>query len=243
MKIFFQGLVVTLVSFFHLTSDAQELEEIVVTAHVASSSIPGQHIRRVADNLLLRVQVVNDSREEKQRQDEIYKTLADALDRANRNDRIELSAVTGGGIVIPITSANYEMELSPGGRPDTSMVFFRAKLGIPQNVQDGEAFVLELKRFIAELKMTGRTQVFVDGDVEVSIVNPQQYRAAVIQKFANDTKVVTEALGGDYRVIVQGIDQPIEWSRSGSLSVAIYIPYSYTVVPTTVNAITVLEDY
>jgi hypothetical protein len=222
---------------------AQEIEEIVVTGTLAGSEVPGKHLRRPADNLLLRVQIVNDSREEEQREDEIHRTLLAAISAADKNDRIELSSVTDSGFVLPLTKANYQIELAEGRRPDTSEAYFRAKSAVPSSLDDGEALVLELKRFISGLKMVGRTEVFVDGDVEVSIVNPSQYRAEAIRLFAEDVQTVTQALGDDYRVVVNGIDRPIEWARAGSISVAIYIPYEYMVVPTTVSGVTIFPEY
>ena len=222
---------------------AQEMEEIMVTGSAVSGSLPGEHLRRNADNLLLAVKIVNDSREKEQREDEIYRTLSGALAESKKNGRIALSTVTDSGFVIPLTQANYRIELSAGDRPDTSQAYFRAKLPVPRDVDDGEALVLELKRFISGLKMVGRTQVFVDQDVEVSIVNPQQYRGEVLRLFAKDVREVTSALGPDYRVVVNGIDKPVEWARSGSLGVAIYIPYEYTVVPTSINGIYAPPDY
>ena len=91
--------------------------------------------------------------------------------------------------------------------------------------------------------MVGRTQVFVDQDVEVSIVNPQQYRGEVLRLFAKEVREVTSALGPDYRVVVNGIDKPVEWARSGLPGVAIYIPCKYTVVPTSSNGIYAPPDY
>jgi len=222
---------------------AQEIEEIVVTGTLVGSGVPGKHLRRSADNLLLRVQIVNDSREEDQREDEIHRTLLAAISAASKNDRIELSSVTDSGFVLPLSKANYQIDLADGPRPDTSEAYFRAKAAVPSSLDDGEALVLELKRFVSKLKMIGRTEVFVDGDVEVSIVNPSQYRAEAIRLFAEDVRIVTSALGDDYRVIVNGIDKPIEWARAGSLSVAIYIPYEYMVVPTTINGITYIPEY
>ena len=49
-------------------------------------------------------------------------------------------------------------------------------------------------------------------------------------------KKVTAALGPDYKVIAQGIDQPIEWVREGMLDVTIYVPYRYDVLPATVTS-------
>ena len=223
--------------------DAQQVEEIVVTGSLVDDEVPGTHLRRTADFLLLRVQIMNDSRDKAQREDEIHKTLLAAIAAAEKNDRIELSSVTYSGFVIPLTKANYQIELQDGNRPDTSQAWFRAKSAVRSSSDDGEAQVLELKRFISSLKMVGRTQVFVDGDVEVSIVNPSQYRTEAMQLFAADVKAVTSALGSDYRVVVSGIDKPIEWARAGSLTVAIYLPYSYIVVPTTMSSYTVLPEY
>ena len=222
---------------------AQEIDEIVVTGTLAGSDVPGTHLRRPADNLLIRVQVVNDSREEDQRENEIHRTLLAAISAAARNSNIELSTVTDNGFVIPLTKANYQVELEGGSRPDTSQTSFRAKSAVPGSTDDGEALVVELKRFISGLDMVGRTEVFVDGDVEVSIVNPSQYRAEAVRLFAEDVQSVTSALGDDYRVVVNGIDKPIEWARAGSLTVAIYVPYEYMVVPTTVNGITYIPEY
>ena len=222
---------------------AQELEEVVVTASLSGSNVPGMHLRRPADNLLLRVRIMNDSREEAQREDEIHRTLLAAIAAAERNRNIELSSVTDGGFVIPLTDANYQVDLTDGGRPDTSQAWFRAKSAVPPATDDGEALVIELKRFISRLEMVGRTEVFVDSDVEVSIVNPGQYREQAIRLFADDVRTVTSALGDDYRVIVNGIDRPIEWARTGSLTVAIYIPYEYTVVPTSISGVLNAPDY
>ena len=224
-------------------AQAQELEEIVVTGSLSGSDVPGKHLRQPADNLLLKVRITNDSRAEEQREDEIHRTLLAAIAAADKNRSIELSTVTDSGFVIPLTKANYQIDLYDGSRPDTSQAHFRAKAAVPNSIDDGEALVIELKRFVSQLKMVGRTEVFVDGDVEVSIVNPSQYREQAIRLFADDVRTVTSALGDDYRVIVSGIDKPIEWARAGSLTVAIYIPYEYMVVPTTVNAVSYFPDY
>lgn len=140
--------------------------------------------------------------------------------------------------MIPLTSSNYQIELVDGDRPDTSKSSFLAKAPIPSDVTDGEALVVSLKRFVAGLKLEGRTEVFVDVDVEVSVVNPQQYRTKIVELMAKDIENVTSALGGGYKVILTGADQQVEWAKIGSLDVAIYIPYSYVVLPESINSYT-----
>ena len=51
-------------------------------------------------------------------------------------------------------------------------------------------------------------------------------------------KKVTAALGADYKVVTQGIDQPIRWVRSGMLEVTIFVPYSYDVIPASMTSYT-----
>ncbi|XOV83662.1 MAG: hypothetical protein ACFHXK_00805 [bacterium] len=219
------------------------IEEIVVTGSYIENSPPAQRVVRKADNLLLRVQITNDAREREQREKEIHKTLLSAVAAAQKSKNIELSSVTDSGFVIPLNRSNHRIELNTGIRPDTSQAYFRVKARIDKQSIDGEALVLSLKRFVSELGMEGRTLAEVDGDVEVSILNPQQYRSSVIELMANDVKNITSALGPDYRVVLTGIDRPVQWARVGSIDVAIFIPYEYVVVPTSISAFNMFPDY
>ena len=223
---------------------ADVIEEIVVTGSYIESDIPGTQIRRKGDNLLLQVDITNDSREEEQREEEIHATLKKAVEAAQKVNGIELSTASDSGFVIPLTGSNYQIDLQDGDRPDTSKSSFLAKSPIPADVSDGEALVLSLKRFVANLELTGRTEVSVDVNVNVSVVNPQQYRPTIVELIAKDVGSVTAALGEGYKVILEGIDQQVEWAKIGSLDVAIYIPYRYVVVPTSINSYTYLNpDY
>lgn len=69
---------------FPLLVSAEILEEIVVTGSYIESDVPGTQIRRKGDNLLIRVEISNDSREEKQREAEIHETLRRAVESAKR---------------------------------------------------------------------------------------------------------------------------------------------------------------
>ena len=46
----------------------------------------------------------------------------------------------------------------------------------------------------------------------------------------------------DYKVIVHGIDQPIEWVREGMLDVTIYVAYKYDVLPATISGYTNINE-
>jgi hypothetical protein len=55
-------------------------------------------------------------------------------------------------------------------------------------------------------------------------------------------KKVTAALGPDYKVIVHGIDKPIQWVRDGMLDVTIFVPYNYVILPATVSGYTQISE-
>ena len=218
------------------TAAFAQLEEIVVTGSRIEST-PGVFLRRHADYLLLQVSVTNDTREEAGREDEIYRTLRGALTAAERNRDVEISVVNDDGLVYPLTPANYRIELTPGNRPDTSTATISMKTAVPAANADGQALVNKLREFVESLSVVGRTQLEPVGDVEISVVDPHQYRGEIIKLVAGDIGQVTTTLGTEYRVVVEGIDRPVEWFRLGLLDLGLFIPYRYTVIPQSVTSV------
>ena len=164
-----------------------------------------------------------------------------ALAAARKDGSIELSVVDEQGLVIPLRVDSATVVLRPGDRPDTARTTISVKTRIPSGEVNGQALISRLRDFVAALKPVGRTQLSPDGDIDISIVNPAQYRDAVIRLFAGDVHAVTAALGEGYRVIVRGIDGPIQWQRSGLLELTLFVPYRYDVIPASVTSYTTLE--
>jgi hypothetical protein len=218
---------------------AQDLEEVVVTGTRAeSSAVPGTSLKRPGDFILLMVVVSNDSRDQKTRQSEIEATLRAMLAAAAKDKSIELSVIGDNNLVLPLKLDSATLNLVGGKRPDTSEATISVKTRIPQSVGNSSALVAKLKDFASGIKPVGRTIIDDDGDFEISIVKPAQYRDRVIELFAADVKKVTAALGADYKVVVHGIDAPIQWVRDGMLELTIFLPYSYDVLPASVTSYT-----
>jgi hypothetical protein len=212
-----------------------DVEEILVTASRAEAPLPGTSLRRTGDYLLLRVEVTNDTREEDARKREIYDTLRGALASARKHGGIELSVVADES-VIPLRVDSATVALVPGKRADTSTTTISVKTRIPAKRPDGQALISSLKDFVANIRPVGRTLLEPDGSVDISVVAPDQYRDEIVRRCADDTRKVTAALGGDHRVVLQGIDRPVEWTRVGLLELALYVPYSYVVLPSSVTS-------
>jgi hypothetical protein len=215
---------------------AQELDEIVVTAQRTEGvRIPATSLKRQADFLLLNVEVSNDSRDYKTRREEIYATLRAMQAAAEKDKTIELSIIHDEFIVLPLQLDDTILNFSDNGTGGTLKTTISIKTRIVPRAS-GAALIAKLKNFVSAIKPTGRTDLDDDEETQVSVVNIAQYRDPVIQLFANDVKKTTTALGGDYRVVIHGLDQPIQWIRSSTLEVMIFVAYSYDIVPTTISS-------
>jgi hypothetical protein len=219
------------------SSWGQNVEEVVVTGARTEegATMPGTFLRKTGDYLLLQVNVTNDTREAQARKDEIYATLRTALAAANRDGSIEISMIDENDLVIALKVDSATVVLRNGDRPDTSATRISVKTKIPQQGANGQALISKLKDFVSGIKVTGRTKLDPDGDVDISIVAPHRYRAEIISLFAQDAKNITAALGEDYKIVATGIDRPVRWVRMGLLELALFVPYKFEVLPSTVN--------
>ena len=220
----------------------QDMEEVVVTGMRSEGAVPGTSLKRPGDFLLLSVEVSNDSRDAKTRDTEIKETLRAMLAAAGRDKSIELSVIGDNNLVLPLRLDSGTLSLVNGKRPDTSQTSINVKTRIPAIIGNSSTLVAKLRDFVKGIKPVGRTIVDGNGDFEISLVKPAQYRDEVIGLFAADVKKVTAALGPDYKVVVRGIDKPIQWVRDGMLEVTIFVPYGFDVIPATVTGYTKVQS-
>ena len=63
------------------------------------------------------------------------------------------------------------------------------------------------------------------------MVNPDQYRDAIVQLVASDARHAASLFGPDFTFNVTGIDGQISWSQASSTEVFLFIPYRYVIIP------------
>ncbi|HEX5046632.1 MAG TPA: hypothetical protein VFX89_05885 [Gammaproteobacteria bacterium] len=141
-----------------------------------------------------------------------------------------------------MTAANYRIQLRAGGRPDTSTATISVKTAVPATGADGPALTAKLRKFVTDLPVAGRTLLAPVGDVEISVVGPHQYRGAIVKLVTAEARQVATDLGGDYRIVLEGIDRPVQWFRLGLLELGLFVPYKYTVIPQSVGSLTVMTE-
>lgn len=216
-----------------LAQDA--IEEIVVTGSRAiewdPDDVPVIQVARRADNLIVVVRVVNDTRDAGSRRTELTQTLrAMARGAASRAD-IDLS-IEDDGALVPLTE-DMVATLSLGvdsGRSDTSVATLIIKT--PIRTDDTlDTATARIEAFVDDLNPVGRSIVDISGDWELSIINPAQYRPAILAAIAADARATSGIFGAGYAVQVEGMSNRVTWRQSGPLDLSLFIPYDMSVTP------------
>jgi hypothetical protein len=208
------------------SAQAQVLEEIVVTAQRSMSyeGVPAVTIRKPADFLVQGIRLVNDSRSPDLRKSEIIGTIDGLLKRAAELRNVALSY--GEGFLVPIDLSSDALQIiEDQKRSDTSVVNIYVKVTLTEK-DDTKKRISDLRAFIKQAKLVGRTEIEPTGDVGLSIVNPEKYRSELLGRIAEDNVNVSRAMGKKCDVTVGGLERRIEWQRTGVAELTLYIPYS-----------------
>jgi len=216
---------------FAQDANAPGLGEVVITgnrlsARYAQQDRPVVGLRRQADSAVLQLSIASDSRDEATRKREIHTILLAALDRAAAAG---VEMVTGSFELVPVTRANYqELPLVSAGRVDTSQANVMIKVKLAGSVVAAEQ---RLDAFIKSVPRTGRGTIDKTGALALTIVNPDQYRDAIVTLVADNARHYAAIFGPDYAVQVTGIDGQVLWSQVSGTDVFLYVPYRYTILP------------
>lgn len=219
--------------------DETQADEIVVTGsrirgydgNEVVQAPPAVTVTRRADNLIVSVQVVNDTRDAVARRNELIQTLRNMVRAARSQPAIALSVEDDGQLVAFTDDMLSTLTLGvDSGRSDTSMTSVIIKTPIrPDDTLDSASGRIE--QFVAQVEKTGRSLATITGDWQLSIVKPAQYRPAVLEAVAADARRTSAIFGEGYAVHVDGMANTLTWVQSGPLELAMYVPYSMAVTP------------
>ncbi|MGH6786214.1 MAG: hypothetical protein ACREBO_05245 [Novosphingobium sp.] len=207
------------------------LGEVLVTANrqnapFAQQDRPVVGLRRAADSVVMPLVISSDTREALTRNQEIHTVLLAAMERA-RAAGFEL--VSGGFRVEPVTAANYKsLPIEWAGRVDTGKVQLLVKAKLEGSAAATQA---RLQSFVGSLKGSGRANAETSGAITLTVINPDQYRDAIVGLVAADAKYNAAIFGPEFTFNVTGIDGQVAWSQVSSTDVFLYIPYRYTIYP------------
>lgn len=189
-------------------------------------SAPVIGLRRLADGAIQDIRVTSDSRDSEVRRQEIHAMLEATIRKA---DAAGLELVTGNFELQKVTLANYRaLPLRSGGRSDTSEIAVTVKTKLTGPADSAQA---RIDGFIKGVPATGRSLIEKYGALQLTIVNPDQYRGQIIKLIADESRRASSAFGADYGVTVSGLDRHLVWNQASENEVFLYIPYGFTVQP------------
>ncbi len=207
---------------------ANDVETIVVTgSRIDWYDSPAVTLVKPADYLVQQVKLLNDSRDQSLREKELTNTVKDILRSANKSKLIELGV--GKDIVYPITLDDLQLDFEEGERTDTSVVNLYIKTPI-NNKSQVEKLVTRINDFITTISVSGRTEVEKNGELVLSIVNPEKYRQELLAAIAKDVNSTIKIFGDSYKAEIDGLSQSLMWERASVSELRLYLEYNFTLI-------------
>ncbi len=209
----------------------EELGEIIVTAQRASGNYFSDEqtvigLRRPADSALQSVMITSDSRDEAVRKREIHAMMESAL---KRSAAANVAVVTGDFELQEITLGNYkDLPFNRGNRADTSTISFYIKSKLAGSTGSAQG---RIDSFIKDVPPSGRSLLEKQGDLTLTIVNPDQYRDQIIKLIAAESIKYAGFFGLDYGVDIGGLNEQLSWAQASGTEVFLYIPYRFNIRP------------
>lgn len=196
-----------------------------------TASLPAVQIKRRADNLIVAVRIVNDTRDAGGRRTEITQTLRALVRSASARPDIDLSIQEDGVLVALTEDMVSTLTLGDSDDRDDTTV---ADLIVKTPIREGDTLddaSGRIEAFVRGAAMTGRSLAEIYGGWQLTLVDPPQYRSAILTAIAQDATATASAFGDRYAVEVGGLSEPVAWRQSGPLELSLYIPYNLTVTP------------
>ncbi len=217
--------------------EASEIDSVEVTGSRISYSdladTPAISITKQGDYLLQKITLINDTRSEEGRKQEIYSTIEKIIAKAGGQYQV----LSVGSFRSVLNKNNLKVDLvADKARPDVSRVTLNIRAPITGKPDDGDKLVADLREFARSIQKVGRTEVDVSDETALGMNKPERYRYEVISAIATDSKKVASELGKSCQLNLDKLNNRIEWERASATELLLYI--RYTIEVTGCSAIT-----
>lgn len=206
-------------------------QEIVVTGSRITREdiygLPAIAVEKKADFLVQKIRMINDSRSPELRKKEIFGTIGNLKRSAQKIKGIELSY--GEGFLVPVNLTDDSIQLiEDRKKKDTNHVDIFVKVALDES-RSPKKQISELRSFIKNAKLQGRTEIESLNDIGLSIIDPDQYRYDILKEIAKENKKIKDIIGKDCGIDIGSLEQRVEWARTGVDELTLYISYNTVV--------------
>lgn len=215
-----------------LNPDNDEMRPVDIRSAALAAVPPAaaQMLRRTADFAVQQVVVVSDTVEEEEAHKEVQAMTRKAIDLSAASG---VQLASGELVVEPLTPGNYKdlrIEEIDEDEIDGQAVKFLVKVPLAPGI-DAKTALAKIDKFIKAVPAVGRAEIKAYSELTLSVVDPEQYRGAIIDLVAKDTAGTSARFGAGYGVEVTGLDKPVQWKRASLTEVQLFLPSDSKVRP------------
>jgi len=194
------------------------------------SNVPHVHVVRRADNYLVRLEVLSDTRERAPRRVEVRETLTRILSAAASNPDITI-AMMGDTLIDLDADMTEQIDIREHrSREDvsTATLYLKTSVRETDNFDDPDQ---RIAGFLEGLSTMGRAEVIPSGSYNLTITGgADQYRNDVVRAIAADARFLRSTFGTDYAIEVEtDLHERVQLVQTGTLDLAIYLPYTTSI--------------
>lgn len=215
-----------------LNPDNDDTRAVDIRSATMLPAVPAaaQMLRRTADFAVQQVVVVSDTVEEADANKEVQAMTRKAIDLSGASG---VQLASGEIVVEPLNAGNYQdlkIEEIDEDEIDGQAVKFLVKVPLAPGI-DAKTALARIDKFIKAVPAVGRAEIKAYSELTLSVVDPEQYRGAIIDLVAKDTGNTSGRFGAGYGVEVTGLDKPVQWKRASLTEVQLFLPSNSTVRP------------
>lgn len=190
-------------------------------------SVPHIHLVRRADNFLVQVTLLSDTREEDLRHEEVRSTLAAMLGAAASNPAITVVMMGDGLVDLDPDMIEQVAIQEHSRREDVSIVTLYLKTPV-RDEDDFDDADNRIAAFVDGLSATGRAEINPSASYSLTLTGgADQYRDDVVRAIASDVRFLRSTFGNDYTITLNtNLHERVRLTQSGPLELSIYLPYS-----------------
>jgi len=215
-----------------LNLDNDEVRPVDIRSATMPPAVPAaaQMLRRTADFAVQQVVVVSDTVDEEEAHKEVQAMTRKAIDMAGASG---VQLASGEIVVEPLNAGNYKdlrIEEIDEDEIDGQAVKFLVKVPLAPGI-DAKTALAKIDKFVKAVPAVGRAEIKAYSELTLSVVDPEQYRGAIMDLVAKDTTATSGRFGAGYGVEVRGLDKPVQWKRASLTEVQLFLPSDSVVRP------------
>jgi len=182
-------------------------------------------LEKEADYVSIAVEIQSEQKDPVEQINEIREIQGSIIEKANEQEQIEIHK---GPISLSASPVKSGFAVSSGyyrSKTSTAQIHILARLDAKNDIYD---CAIQIRRFLDSVKLPSKAK-FSLGEIQLTVKNPEQYRAEILKKIGEDAEFVKSALGFNGTILLAGLDQPVLVRQVDDRKVELFIDYSMSI--------------